>query len=213
MTKFAGTASLLRLALRRDRFILPVWVILPCLAFWGQISFTMAMPDWQVFLAELSASPLTAAILGPIVPLSFEGAILWRSMVQGALVLVIAIPLVVIRHTRSEEASNRAEFYLSRPVGKFAPFMATLILSMGGSFIAGVLVTIVLLISGFASAGSILAGLTLAFAGCFSAGLAFIIAQIFTAPKSAWIAIAVLISAFYFTMMMNNLAGGVSAWL
>lgn len=167
MTKFTGTLSLLRLAIRQDRFSLPVWIILPCLAFWGQVSFALAMPDWQVFLGELSSNPMTTAILGPIVPLTLEGAIMLRSMVQGALVLMIAAPLVVIRHTRSEEASSRAEFYLSRPVGKYAPFMAALILSMGGSLIAGLLVTILLLISGFAVAGSIVAGLTLAFAGCF----------------------------------------------
>jgi len=138
---------------------------------------------------------------------------MWRSMVQGALVLMIAAPLVVIRHTRSEEASGRAEFYLSRPVGKSAPFMAALLLSLGGSLVAGVLVTMVLLINGLAVAGSILAGLTLALAGCFLAGLALIIAQIFTAPKSAWIAITVLVSSTYFTMIMNNLSGGFSGWL
>ncbi|WP_006524610.1 hypothetical protein [Desulfoscipio gibsoniae] len=213
MTKFTGTLSLLRLAIRQDRFSLPVWIILPCLAFWGQVSFALAMPDWQVFLGELSSNPMTTAILGPIVPLTLEGAIMLRSMVQGALVLMIAAPLVVIRHTRSEEASSRAEFYLSRPVGKYAPFMAALILSMGGSLIAGLLVTILLLISGFAVAGSIVAGLTLAFAGCFFAGLALIIAQIFTAPKSAWIAITVLVGSTYFTMIMNNLSGGFSGWL
>lgn len=213
MTNFVGTFNLLRLAIRRDRFSLPVWILLPCLAFWGQISFTLAMPDWQAFLTELSASPLTEAILGPIVPLTMEGAIMWRSTVQGALVLMIAAPLVVIRHTRSEEASSRAEFYLSRPVGKFAPFMAALILSMGGSLLAGVLISIVLTVSGFAVAGSVLAGLTVAFSGCFFAGLALIIAQIFTVPKSAWIAITMLIGSTYFTMVINNLSGGVSGWL
>ncbi len=213
MTSFAGTANLLRLSIRRDRFILPIWVLLPCLAFWGQISFTMAMPDWQAFLAELSASPLTGAILGPIVPLTLEGAIMWRSTVQGAMVLMISAPLVVIRHTRSEETSGRAELYLSRPTDKFAPFMAALILSMGGCLTAGVLISIVLLVSGFAVEGSVLAGLTVAFSGCFFAGSALITAQAFTAPKSAWIAVTMLVGSTYFTMVMNNLSGGISGWI
>ena len=213
MTNFVGTFKLLRLAIRRDCFKSPIWIILPCLAFWGQITFNLAMPDWQVFLAELSASPMTGAILGPIVPLTLEGAIMWRSMVQAAMILMIAVPLVVIRHTRSEEASNRAEFYLSRPIGKFAPFMAALILGMGGSLLAGILISIILIVSGFAVVGSILAGLTVAFSGCIFAGLALIIAQIFTAPKSVWIAIALLVGSTYFTMVMNNLSGGFSGWL
>ncbi|MGB4461900.1 MAG: hypothetical protein WBI77_05800, partial [Tepidanaerobacteraceae bacterium] len=58
---FAGTGKLLKFYLRRDRIILPIWILLPVILIMGQISFTKAMPDWQMFLDELSESPVTAS--------------------------------------------------------------------------------------------------------------------------------------------------------
>ena len=43
---FAGTGKLLKFYLRRDRIILPIWILLPVILIMGQISFTKAMPDW-----------------------------------------------------------------------------------------------------------------------------------------------------------------------
>ena len=80
---FAGTGKLLKLYLRRDRIILPVWILLALLVIYGQVSFVKAMSDWQVYITELSESPLTSALLGPVVPLSMEGAILWRKPAGG----------------------------------------------------------------------------------------------------------------------------------
>ena len=71
---FAGTGKIVKLYLRRDRIVMPIWILLPVFLIISQISFIKAMPDWQMFLAELSESPVTSAILGPVVPLSIEGA-------------------------------------------------------------------------------------------------------------------------------------------
>ena len=147
---FAGTGKLLKLYLRRDRIVLPIWTLLPVFLIMGQMSFTKAMPDWQVFLAELSQSPVTSAILGPIVPLSLEGAILWRGMVQASIALMFGAALTLIRHTRTEEASGRNELLLGRPIGRYANLTAALLLCCGGSLLAGLLTVAVLLGSGFA---------------------------------------------------------------
>jgi len=71
---FIGTAKLLRLYLRRDRIILPIWISLALMVIVGQVSFVKGMADWKIFITELSESPLTSALLGPVVPLSIEGA-------------------------------------------------------------------------------------------------------------------------------------------
>lgn len=130
---FTGTGRLLRFYLRRDRFILPLWTLLPAFLLLGHISFTKAMSDWRLFLAELSESPVTAAILGPIVPLSIEGAILWRGLLQASIAVMLGAALTMIRHTRTEEGAGRSELILGRPVGRYAPLTAALLLTCGGS--------------------------------------------------------------------------------
>ncbi|HIH74532.1 MAG TPA: hypothetical protein HA306_04690, partial [Methanosarcina sp.] len=126
---FTGTGTILRILLRRDRFLLPIWILLPLLIFAGQISFIGAMPDWQEVIAELSGSPLASAWLGPIVPLSKEGAILWRGMLQSAIAVMLGSSLTAIRHTRTEEQAGRSELVLGRSVGRHAPLTAALVLS------------------------------------------------------------------------------------
>jgi len=168
---FAGTSRLLKLYLRRDRIVLPIWTLLPIFLIMSQLSFLKAMPDWQMFISELSASPITSAMLGPIVPLSIEGAILWRGLLQASIAVMFGASLIMIRHTRTEEASGRNELILGRPIGRYANLSAALILSCGGSLLAGLLTAAVLMGNGLAGNGSLLAGLTLAASGWFFAGV------------------------------------------
>jgi ABC-2 type transport system permease protein len=187
---FTGTGRLLQFYLRRDRFILPIWILLPVFLIMGQISFTKAMPDWQMFLDELSESPVTVAILGPIVPLSIEGAIMWRGLVQASIAVMLGAALTMIRHTRTEETSGRNELILGRPVGRYANLTAALILSCGGSLLAGLLTVAVLLGNGFAESGSLVAGLTLIASGCIFGAYGLTM----------------------FAMILNNLGGSSSGW-
>jgi len=183
--RFTGTGKLLKLYLRQDRIILPIWILLPMIFIMGQLSFVKAMPDWQVYITELSSSPLTASLLGPIVPLSIEGAILWRGLLQASIAVMIGAALTMIRHTRTEEASGRNELILGRPVGRYANLSATLVLSCGGSLLAGLLTAAALMGNGLAGNGSLLAGLTLAASGCTFAGIGGLCAQIFEHSGSA----------------------------
>jgi len=207
---FVGTGKLLKLYLRRDRIILPLWILLPVFLIIGQISFTKAIPDWQMFLAELSASPVTSAILGPIVPLSIEGAILWRGLVQASIAVMFGAALTMIRHTRTEESSGRNELILGRPVGRYANLSAALILSCGGSLLAGLLTVAELMGNGFAGSGSLLAGLTLVASGCIFAGVGGLCAQIFAYSTRG--AVFGVYGLTMITMVLNNMGGGATYW-
>jgi len=171
-----------------------------------------AMPDWRVFIAELSASPLTSAILGPIVPLSIEGAILWRGLLQASVAVMFGAAFVMIRHTRTEEASGRNELILGRPVGRYANLSAALILSCGGSLLAGLLTVAVLMGNGFAGNGSLLAGLTLAASGCIFAGIGGLVAQIFEHSGSARGCVFGVYMLTMVAMVLNNMGGGYTGW-
>ncbi|KUO49869.1 MAG: hypothetical protein APF76_01100 [Desulfitibacter sp. BRH_c19] len=209
---FAGIGKLLKLYLRRDRIILPIWILLPMIAIAGQVSFVKAMPDWQVFITELSASPLTSSLLGPVVPLSMEGAILWRGLLQASIIVMIGAGITMIRHTRTEETSGRNELILGRPVGRYANLSAALILSCGGSLLAGLLTAVFLMGIGFAGSGSLLVGLTLATSGCVFAGIGGLCAQIFAHSGSARGAVFGVYGLTMVAMVLNNMGGGSTGW-
>lgn len=209
---FAGTGKLLKLYLRRDRFILPIWILLALMVINGQVSFVKAMPDWQMFINELSASPITTALLGPIVPLSLEGAILWRGLLQAIITVMFGASLTMIRHTRTEEASGRNELILGRPVGRYANLSAALLLSCGGSLLAGLLIAVFLMSTGFAGSGSLLAGLTLAASGCFFAGIGGLCAQIFERSGRARGCVFGVYMLTMVAMILNNIGGSYTGW-
>ncbi|WP_071393358.1 ABC transporter permease [Bacillus tuaregi] len=209
---FACMGKLLKLYLRRDRIILPIWILLPSLLLAGQMSFVKEMPDWQAFITELSASPLTTAILGPIVPLSIEGAIMWRGLLQASIAVMFGAAFTVIRHTRTEEASGRNEWILGRPVGRYANLSAALILSCGGSLLAGILTVAILMGNGFAGSGSVLAGLTLATSGWMFAGIGGLCAQIFGHSGNARGSVFGVYMFTMVAMVLNNMGGGSTYW-
>jgi ABC-2 type transport system permease protein len=209
---FAGTGKLIKFYLRRDRIVSPIWILLPIFLIMSQMSFVKAMPDWRMFIAELSASPLTSAILGPIVPLSLEGAILWRGLLQASIAVMFGAALITIRHTRTEEASGRNELVLGRPVGRYANLSAALILSCGGSLLAGLLTAATLTGSGLAWNGSLLAGLTLTASGCIFAGIGGLCAQIFEHSGSARGCVFGVYILTMVAMVANNIGGGYTGW-
>lgn len=170
------------------------------------------MPDWQMFLDELSESPVTTAILGPIVPLSIEGAILWRGLVQASIAVMFGAALTMIRHTRTEEESGRNELILGRPVGRYANLTAALIVSCGGSLLAGLMTGAVLMANGFALSGSLLAALTLVASGCIFAGVGGLCAQIFENSAGARGIVFAVYMLTMFAMVLNNIGGGATHW-
>ena len=209
---FTGTFKLLRLYLRRDRFILLIWVLLSAMVINGQVSFVKSMPDWQFYIEELSNSPLTSALLGPVVPLNMEGAIMWRGLLQASITVMLGAAITVIRHTRTEESTGRNELLLSKPVGPYANLSAALIIAFIGSIISGILVAGLLIGLGFGSAGSILVGLTLAASGLMFAGIGGLCAQIFSQSGAARGAIFGAYGLTMVTMVANNMGGGGTIW-
>lgn len=212
MKQFTGTGNLLRLYIRRDWLLLPIWILLPVVLVSGQMSFVNAMPDWRVFIEELSESALTSAWLGPIYPLSLEGAILWRGMLQAAIVVLLGAAFTVIRHTRTEEMSGRSELILGKSVGRYANATATVILACVGSLLAGLLCSASLISNGFAAGGSLIAGLTIAASGCVFAGLGAVLAQFFGHSGQVRGAIFGVYGLMMLFMVLNNVNGGYSAW-
>lgn len=170
---FTGTKILIRLFLRRDRFLLPMWIIFSVmLVFVTAVTFdAIGGEELRNVLSEFHKDPLISALLGPIISVNLSGAIVWRGMSQLALALGIGSLLMVIRHTRTDEETGRSELIRAYPIGRYANLTAALILPIMGNMIAGILISFSILSLGGDVKGSFIFGATLSMIGCFFAGV------------------------------------------
>ena len=113
MTSLTHTGTLVRLALRRDRIMLPVWIYALTAAVlstaWAFRSL-YATPESRVQLAaSVGRNGSLRALYGPLFdPSSIGGLTAWRIEVFGAALAGLMSLVVVVRHTRAEEEIGRA---------------------------------------------------------------------------------------------------------
>ncbi|HEX8629859.1 MAG TPA: ABC transporter permease, partial [Catenuloplanes sp.] len=188
MSALAGTGALVRLALRRDRVILPIWVLLL-----GGIPIVYASSIAELYptaaaRAELAAVTATntsqIAMLGPIFGDSLGALTAWRS---GILMLGVAMAALftVIRHTRADEEAGRSELLGATVVGRLAPVTAALTVAFAGALAVAAVATVGLIGAGLPAAGSLQLGLAMAVPGLAFAAVAAAAAQLTEAARPA----------------------------
>ncbi|WP_261164765.1 ABC transporter permease [Microbacterium sp. Marseille-Q6965] len=134
MSGLEGTGRMLRLALRRDRVRLAVWlaVIAAC---WAAFVGELALLEEEGTLADralLLRSPAMIMMTGPGYGLddyTLGAALATEVTVWVAAALAVLSILEVVRHTRAEEESGRAELLRAAPVGRHAAAAAALLLA------------------------------------------------------------------------------------
>lgn len=132
-----GIGPLLRLALRRDRIRLAIWIaVLTVLAASTPGALAASYPDEAQRLArtELMRTPAGMMLGGPQFGVNETEL---GSMVASELMLTLIVAtsilaiLTVIRHTRAEEEAGTAELVLAARVSRFARTAAALLLILG----------------------------------------------------------------------------------
>ncbi|QLL06282.1 ABC transporter permease [Mycobacterium vicinigordonae] len=181
-SKFTGTFGLLRLYLRRDRVVLPLWVLLLSVplanVYIGSIDKVYpTAADRAAFAASIVASPAQRALYGPIYNDGLGAVGIWKAGMFHVLIAV-AVILTVIRHTRADEETGRAELIDSTAVGRYAGLTAALMLSFGASLATGVVGAAGLLTTDVAPSGSLAFGAALAGSGLVFTALAAVAAQL-----------------------------------
>ena len=214
---FAGTLGMLRLYLRRDRIILPLWVLLLSLplATVYVASIEKVYPGQAAraaLAASIMASPAQRALYGPIYNDSLGATGVWKAGIFH-LLIAVAVILTLIRHTRGEEETGRAELIESTPVGRYAGLTAALLTSFGASVVTGVVGAVGLLATDVAPAGSLGFGAALTGSGVVFTAVAAVAAQLSSSARIArGVAFAALAAAF--TLRATGDAGsGMLSWL
>lgn len=215
MTALVGTGRLIRLVLRRDRAVLPLWVIwlgiigpIAASAFRGLYPTDAAL---AVAGRGFAANPAFRTMFGPVFSLDLGGLTAWRLSIVMVVAAVVSA-LVVIRHTRVEEESGRRELVGSTVVGRHAPLVAALVVVMGADLVLGTITTAALIGQGLDPAGSIALGAELAVTGILFAAVGAMAAQL-TESSGAARGIALGTIALAYAVRAAGDAASPVAWL
>jgi ABC-2 type transport system permease protein len=214
---FSGTVGLLRLYLRRDRIVLPLWVLLLSVplgtVYVGSVAAVYpTQADRAAFAASIMASPAQRALYGNVYNDTLGAVGIWKAGMFH-LLIAVAVILTMIRHTRADEETGRTELIDSTAVGRYASLTAALILTSGASIVTGLIGFASLLKLDVPAAGSLAFCVALACSGLVFTAVAAVTAQLSPSARFArGAAFAVLGAAFTLRAVGDASSSGLS-WL
>lgn len=218
MTGLAGTAALIRLFLRLDRVRLPVWVVVLGIVPVGTAGAFQSLYASEASRLELAATvtsnPAFTALLGPLFEPTIGGLTVWRVGTLGSFLLGLMAVLTMARHTRDDEESGRRELLGSTVVGRHAPLVAALTITMGAGVLTGAIVTGGLIAISLETAGAVAFGAGFAAVTAAFASVGAVAAQL-SHSGSAARGIGVGLVGMFFVLRMAGDAGEASGlgWL
>jgi ABC-2 type transport system permease protein len=190
----AGAGTLIRLILRRDRVRLPIWVgaitLFNIMTANNYPEIYQTAADRQT-RAEFVGAPGTRMITGPGYGLEDYtfGAMMGHETLSTMTIFVALMSiLLMVRHTRAEEETGRAELIRSSVAGRHAHTVAALVVVCGASVTLGVLTALGLGavgVEGITWAGSWLYGAALAAIGVVLAAVTAVAAQLTEHARAA----------------------------
>lgn len=199
---FTGTVALTRLALRRDRVLLPVWVAVFVLTVWSSVAATVdlypTVADREQAASAINDIPSAVALYGRIWdPASLGALSIVKLSGTFAAMLAVLTAILTVRHTRTEEEAGRFELVGSTVVGRRAPLTAALLLALVASVAIGAGSTLAMLATGLPASGAVAFGLAWAGVGMSFAAVAAVAAQVTTTARGATgLAVAAIVAAF-----------------
>ncbi|MFI9580364.1 ABC transporter permease [Streptomyces sp. NPDC052236] len=219
----AGTRTLIRFNLRRDRVRLPVWILalfLSTVSTASNYKTLYADPEDRASVVKTMDSPAGLAMSGPrhyLDDYNF-GAMLGHQMFGFMAVMVgLMSVLIVTRHTRNEEETNRAELVRSAVVGRHAHLAAALTVAVLANLVLALLLALGLSGMGIESidlGGSLLYGFAHAAVGIVFAAVAAITVQITAYTRGAsGMALAVIGIAYVLRAAGDVGGNGALSWL
>jgi ABC-2 type transport system permease protein len=189
-SSLTGTDHLARLILRLDRLRLPLWV----LGLGGMIvASALAVPPIYDTPAKIAGyasavgtSPVSYLMSGRQAAIDTIGGIVANEISQVAqLGICLMVMFLVIRHTRAEEETGRAELVRSTVVGRHAATLAGLLYGVSAAMLIGLVTTASMLAAGLDTVGSVVYGIGLALLGLCYAAVSLVSAQLSTSARGA----------------------------
>lgn len=214
----AGTPTLVRLALRRDRLRLSLWT----LGIVGLSSVSAAViqttydtaakvASYGPTVGDSAASRITSG-RQPALD-TIEGITANEIAMTTTLGISLLMVFTVVRHTRAEEESGAAELVRSGIVGRHAAQVAALVVALGAAVVVSTLLTVVLIALGLEVEGSVAFGAEVGLLGLLYAGLAAAAAQVTASARGALGIAGGLLGAAYLLRGVGAVGDNVLYWI
>lgn len=216
MKSFLGTGRLTRLALRRDRIVLPVTITLSVLMVGGSApALISAYPGYSEQLAYVMTSVPSVIgrfFQGTIQGVSIGSILLAETFLFTAVILAIMSIFIVSRHTRYNEETGAGELIGSTITGRSAPLTAALLAAVGANVLTGLMIfAMIATMPEFDTVGAAFMSMGLAATGIFFAGLTAVTVQLSDYRRGAnFMAIGFLILS-YMVAGFGNALGKIGA--
>lgn len=187
---FAGTGRLVRLVARRDRLVLPLWLV----GLGGTIvASAVAVPTIYDtpekitgYADSVGASPVGSLMSGRQVGLDTLGGVVANEVSQVAQFGVcLMVMFLVVRHTRAEEEAGRTELVRSTVVGRHAATLTALLYGALAAALVGTITTASMLAVDLDPTGSVTYGAGLALLGLGYTVLTLLAAQLAASARGA----------------------------
>ncbi len=213
-----GTGQMLRLALRRDRTLVPAWVLgiagMATFSAQATVGLYPELPQRVQAAEAINGSAALIALYGRIYdPTSLGELSLFKMTAFGAAMVGVLMIMLVVRHTRAEEEAGRLELVGATVMGRAAPLAAAMLLAAIASLGIAVLTAAGLAMAGLPAAGSVAFGAAWGATGLLFAAVGGITAQLSVSARAATGLGLSALAATYVARAIGDLAEGGPGWL
>jgi ABC-2 type transport system permease protein len=212
MRPYTGTGTMVRLALRRDRVLIPLWAVILSLVVASSVAATIDLyPDLagrRAAALAADAAPAARFMYGPIHdPSSLGGLATWKMGTMGAVFIAFLAMTVVRRHTRTDEETGRLELVTAGLLGKRATLTAAVIVSVVAVVVTALLTAVGNTAVGLPASSSLAFGATWAAVGIFFTALTALVAQLTQSARACAGTVAGVIGASYALRGVGDVSG------
>lgn len=216
MSTFTGTSLLLRQDLRRDRIIVPVWLVVLAGLTLVSAAATPGLYDTEAqrvkAVEALNDSPAIVALYGPILDVHSIGELAMTKMtVLYAAIAAVLFVVTVRRHTRVEEESGRSELVGGTAVGRDAPLLGSVVEAVLVAVGLGVLIALANIAGGLDPRGSVAFGAVWLGTGLVATGVAAVCCQVSASARTCAALAAALLGGLFLVRAVGDASG--AAWL
>lgn len=206
-----GVGALLLLQARRDRLVLPVWILgISFLSFavTGAVATEFSDEAQRASIIMVAAaSPAFLFLRGLPDGTSIGAVVFFQGYAFTAVLAGLMSTFLVVRHTRADEELGREELIGSMPVRRAASLTSTLILGVAANVVLALGVSAGFAAGGLSGRGSLTAGFAVGAVGIFFVAVAAVLAQVMPSGRGANGAAAAAVGAAYFIRGIGDALG------
>jgi ABC-2 type transport system permease protein len=214
----AGTLTMIRFFLRRERIRIPLYVLVMVALIASTAAQSEALYPTQAerdeYAATVAGNPGLIALVGPTYRVTVVGGdVAWQWGAIGGVIAALMSMFIIGRHTRAEEQSGRSELVRASVLGRYATTAAALVVVTVANVALAAAVALAMVGLGQPAAGSIALGASLGGVGLAFAGVAVLAMQVNQSTGGAYGVVGAAIGLAYALRAAGDVGDGTLSWL